>query len=99
MGTGLRWSHVLFLGSTWAVVSLLALVVGGWPGRSVSSHRRSRTRAQRQEIVRVLARLADAQVRDKLDSLGPLAAHFGRTWAEYDPRRAGVSHPPRTGVS
>jgi hypothetical protein len=87
MGTGLRWSHVLFLGSTWAVVSLLALVVVGlaWTIR-LKPQALADARAQRQEIVRVLARLADAQVRDKLDSLGPLAAHFGRTWAEYEPR-------------
>jgi hypothetical protein len=34
----------------------------------------------------VLARLTDAQVRDKLDALGPLAAHFARSWASHEPR-------------
>jgi hypothetical protein len=34
----------------------------------------------------VLARLADAQVRDKLDVLGPLAAHFAQSWASHEPR-------------
>ncbi len=85
--TGLRWSHVIFLGTTWAVVSFLALVVVGlawtiW----LKPQALADARAQRQEIVRVLARLADAQVRDKLDTLGPLAAHFARTWASQEPR-------------
>ena len=86
-GVGLRWSHVLFLGSTWAVVSLLALVVVGlaWTVR-LKPQALADARAQRQEIVRVLARLADGQVWDKLDALGPLAAHLGRGWAAQEPR-------------
>src|SRR5512145_651433 len=85
--TGLRRSHVIFLGTTWAVVSFLALVVVGlaWTIR-LKPQALADARAQRQEIVRVLARLADAQVRDKLDTLGPLAAHFARTWASQEPR-------------
>jgi len=86
-GAGLRWSHVLFLGSTWAVVSFLALLVVGlaWTIR-LKPQALADARAQRQEIVGVLARLADSQVRDKLDTLGPLAAHFGRSWASHEPR-------------
>jgi hypothetical protein len=86
-GIGLRWSHVLFLGSTWAVVSLLALVVVGlaWTTR-LKPQALADARAQRQEIVRVLAHLADGQVWDKLDALGPLAAHFGRAWGSQEPR-------------
>ena len=74
MGSGLRWSHLFFLLSTWAVVSIVALLVVGlaWTLRLKPQALRD-ARAQRQEIVRVLARLADAQVRDKLDVLGPLA--------------------------
>ncbi|HEX9747800.1 MAG TPA: hypothetical protein VGB86_05275 [Methylomirabilota bacterium] len=85
--TGLRWSHVFFLLSTWAVVSIVALLVVGlaWTLR-LKPQALKDARAQRQEIVRVLARLADAQVRDKLDALGPLAAHFARSWASHEPR-------------
>ena len=85
--TGLRWSHLLFLLSTWAVVSVVALLVVGlaWTLRLKPQALRD-ARAQRQDVVRVLARLADAQVRDKLDALGPLAAHFARSWASHEPR-------------
>jgi hypothetical protein len=85
--TGLRWSHVIFLCTTWAVVSFLALMVVGlaWTIR-LKPQALADARAQRQEIVRVLARLADAQVRDKLDALGPLAAHFAQSWASHEPR-------------
>jgi hypothetical protein len=85
--TGLRWSHLLFLLSTWAVVSIVALLVVGlaWTLRLKPQALRD-ARAQRQDIVRVLARLADAQVRDKLDALGPLAAHFAQSWASHEPR-------------
>jgi hypothetical protein len=84
---GLRWSHLLFLLSTWAVVSIVALMVVGlaWTLRLKPEALRD-ARAQRQDIVRVLARLADAQVRDKLDALGPLAAHFAENWASREPR-------------
>jgi hypothetical protein len=87
MGSGLRWSHLFFLLSTWAVVSIVALLVVGlaWTIRLKPQALRD-ARAQRQEIVRVLARLADAQVRDKLDVLGPLAAHFAQSWASHEPR-------------
>jgi hypothetical protein len=86
-GAGLRWSHLFFLLSTWAVVSIVALLVVGlaWTLR-LKPQALKDARAQRQEIVRVLARLADAQVRDKLDALGPLAAHFARSWASHEPR-------------
>jgi hypothetical protein len=85
--TGLRWSHLFFLLSTWAVVSIVALLVVGlaWTLR-LKPQALEDARAQRQDIVRVLARLADAQVRDRLDALGPLAAHFARSWASLDPR-------------
>lgn len=84
---GLRWSHLLFLLSTWAVVSIVALLVVGlaWTLR-LKPQALQDARAQRQEIVRVLARLADAQVRDKLDALGPVAAHLARGWASHEPR-------------
>src|SRR6266852_5123810 len=84
---GLRWSHVFFLLSTWAVVSIVALLVVGlaWTMR-LKPQALKDARAQRQEIVRVLARLTDVQVRDKLDALGPLAAHFARSWASHEPR-------------
>lgn len=84
---GLRWSHVFFLLSTWAVVSIVALLVVGlaWTIR-LKPQALKDARAQRHEIVRVLARLADTQVRDKLDALGPLAAHFARSWASHEPR-------------
>lgn len=84
---GLRWSHVFFLLSTWAVVSIVALLVVGlaWTLR-LKPQALKDARAQRQEIVRVLARLADTQVRDKLDALGPLAAQFARSWASHEPR-------------
>jgi hypothetical protein len=84
---GLRWSHLFFLLSTWAVVSIVALLVVGlaWTLR-LKPQALKDARAQRQEIVRVLARLADAQVRDKLDALGPLAAHFAQSWASHEPR-------------
>jgi hypothetical protein len=84
---GLRWSHLLFLLSTWAVVSIVALLVVGlaWTLR-LKPQALQDARAQRQEIVRVLARLADAQVRDKLDALGPLAAHLAQGWASHEPR-------------
>lgn len=87
MGSGLRWSHLFFLLSTWAVVSIVALLVVGlaWTLRLKPQALRD-ARAQRQEIVRVLARLGDAQVRDKLDALGPLAAHFAQSWASHEPR-------------
>ena len=84
---GLRWSHVFFLLSTWAVVSIVALLVVGlaWTMR-LKPQALKDARAQRQEIVRVLARLTDVQVRDKLDALGPLAAPFARSWASHEPR-------------
>ena len=71
----IRWPQVIFLGSTWAVVSFLALMVVGlaWTTR-LKPQALADARAQRQETVRVLARLADAQVRDRLDALEPLAA-------------------------
>ncbi|HTG11167.1 MAG TPA: hypothetical protein VK746_10250, partial [Candidatus Eisenbacteria bacterium] len=55
---GLRWSHVFFLLSTWAVVSIVALLVVGlaWTMR-LKPQALKDARAQRQEIVRVLARL------------------------------------------
>jgi hypothetical protein len=82
-----RGSHVVFLLSTWAVVSFLALLVVGlaWTLR-LKPQALADARAQRQEIVRVLARLADAQVRDKLDALGPVAAHLAQSWASHEPR-------------
>ena len=85
--TGLRWSHLFFLLSTWAVVSIVALLVVGlaWTLR-LKPQALQDARAQRQDIVRVLAGLADAQVRDKLDALGPLAAHFAQSWASHEPR-------------
>jgi hypothetical protein len=84
---GLRGSHVIFLLSTWAVVSFLALLVVGlaWTLK-LKPQALADARAQRQEIVRVLARLADAQVRDKLDALVPVAAHLAQTWASHEPR-------------
>jgi hypothetical protein len=85
--TGLRWSHLFFLLSTWAVVSVVALLVVGlaWTLRLKPQALRD-ARAQRQDIVRVLAGLADGQVRDKLAALGPLAAHFAQSWASHEPR-------------
>ena len=85
--TGLRWSHLFFLLSTWALVSIVALLVVGlaWTLRLKPQALRD-ARAQRQDIVRVLAGLADAQVRDKLDALGPLAAHFAQSWPSHEPR-------------
>ena len=85
--TGLRWSHVFFLLSTWAVVSIVALLVVGlaWSLR-LKPQAIEDARAQRQDVVRVLARLADAQARDKLDTLGPLAAYFAQSWASHEPR-------------
>src|SRR5512136_3492793 len=79
---GLRWPHVIFLGSTWALVSFLALMVVGlaWTTR-LKPQALADARAQRQETVRVLARLADAQVRDKLEALGPVAGHLAQIWA------------------
>jgi hypothetical protein len=84
---GLRWSHAIFLGSTWAVVSFLALMVVGlaWTLR-LKPQALADARTQRQEVVAVLARLADAQVRDRLDALEPLAAHLVGGWASYEPR-------------
>jgi hypothetical protein len=84
---GLRGSHVLFLLSTWGVVTFLALLVVGlaWTTR-LKPQALADARAQRQEIVRVLARLADAQVRDKLDALGPVATHLAQSWASHEPR-------------
>jgi len=85
--TGLRWSHLFFLLSTWAVVSIVALLVVGlaWTLR-LKPQALQDARAQRQDIVRVLAGLADAQLRDKLAVLGPLAAHFAQGWASREPR-------------
>src|SRR5713226_6022824 len=84
---GLRWSHVFFLLSTWAVVSILALMVVGlaWTMR-LKPQALADARAQRQEIVRVLAHLADAQVRDRLDALVPVADHLAQSWASHEPR-------------
>lgn len=83
----IRWPQVIFLGSTWAVVSFLALMVVGlaWTTR-LKPQALADARAQRQETVRVLARLADAQVRDRLDALEPLAAHLAQSWASHEPR-------------
>ena len=85
--TGLRWSHLFFLLSTWAVVSIVALLVVGlaWTLR-LKPQALQDARTQRQDIVRVLAGLADAQLRDKLDVLGPLAAHLAQSWASLEPR-------------
>ncbi|HKW92294.1 MAG TPA: cache domain-containing protein [Methylomirabilota bacterium] len=84
---GLRWRHVAFLLSTWAVVSFLALMVVGlaWTTR-LKPQALADARAQRQEIVRVLARLADSQVRDKLDALVPVASQLAQSWASHEPR-------------
>jgi len=86
-GPGLRWSHVFFLLSTWVVVSFLSLTVVGvaWTTR-LKPQALADSRAQRQEIVAILARLADAQVRDKLDALGPVAAYLAQSWASHEPR-------------
>ncbi|HXA95976.1 MAG TPA: hypothetical protein VN323_10465 [Candidatus Dormibacteraeota bacterium] len=86
-GAGLRWSHVFFLLSTWVVVSFLSLTVVGlaWTTK-LKPQALADSRAQRQEIVRVLARLGDAQVRDKLDALGPMAAYLAQSWASHEPR-------------
>jgi hypothetical protein len=66
---------------------VLALVVVGlaWTIR-LKPQALADARAQRHDVVRVLARLADAQVRDRLDALGPLAAHFAQSWASHEPR-------------
>ena len=84
---GLRWRHVAFLLSTWAVVSFLALMVVGlaWTTR-LKPQALADARAQRQEIVRVLARLADSQVRDKLDALIPVASQLAQSWVSHEPR-------------
>ena len=84
---GFRGSHVIFLLSTWAVVSFLALLVVGlaWTLR-LKPQALADARSQRQEIVRVLARLGDAQVRDKVDALGPVAASLAQSWASHEPR-------------
>ncbi|HEU4437924.1 MAG TPA: hypothetical protein VFT36_01665 [Methylomirabilota bacterium] len=84
---GFRWSHLIFLVSTWALVSFLALTVVGlaWTTR-LKPQALADARAQRQETVRVLARLADAQVRDRLDALEPLAAYLAQSWASHEPR-------------
>jgi len=84
---GLRWPHVMFLGSTWALVSFLALTVVGlaWTTR-LKPQALADARAQRQETVRVLARLADAQVRDRLDALTPVAVLLSQSWASHEPR-------------
>ena len=86
-GAGLRWPQVVFICSTWAVVSFLALMVVGlaWTLK-LKPQALADARAQRQEIVGVLARLADTQVRDKLDALEPVAAHLAQSWAEHQPR-------------
>jgi hypothetical protein len=86
-GAGLRWSYLFFLLSTWAVVSFLALVVVGlaWTMR-LKPQALADARAQRQEIVRVLARLADSQLRDRLDALVPVAEHLAQSWASHEPR-------------
>jgi hypothetical protein len=84
---GLRWRHVAFLLSTWAAVSFLALMVVGlaWTTR-LKPQALADARAQRQEIVRVLAHLADSQVRDKLDALVPVASQLAQSWASHEPR-------------
>jgi hypothetical protein len=84
---GFRGSHVIFLLSTWAVVSFLALLVVGlaWTLR-LKPQALADARSQRQEIVRVLARLGDAQVRDKVDALGPVATSLAQSWASHEPR-------------
>jgi len=84
---GLSWRHVAFLLSTWAVVSFLALMVVGlaWTTR-LKPQALADARAQRQEIVRVLARLADSQVRDKLDALIPVASQVAQSWVSHEPR-------------
>jgi len=84
---GLSWRHVAFLLSTWAVVSFLALMVVGlaWTTR-LKPQALADARAQRQEIVRVLARLADSQVRDKLDALVPVASQLAQSWVSHEPR-------------
>jgi hypothetical protein len=84
---GFRWPHVIFLGSTWALVSFLALMVVGlaWTTR-LKPQALADARAQRQETVRVLARLADAQLRDRLDALEPVARHLAHSWASHEPR-------------
>ena len=58
-------------------MSFLALLVVGlaWTLK-LKPQALADARAQRQQIVRVLARLADAQVRDQLDALVPMAAHL-----------------------
>ncbi len=84
---GLSWRHVAFLLSTWAVVSFLALMVVGlaWTTR-LKPQALADARAQRQEIVRVLARLADSQVREKLDALIPVASQLAQSWVSHEPR-------------
>ncbi len=84
---GFRGSHVFFLLSTWAVVSFLALLVVGlaWTLR-LKPQAIADARSQREEIVRVLARLGDAQVRDKVDALGPVSASLAQSWASHEPR-------------
>jgi hypothetical protein len=86
-GAGLRWSHLFFLLSTWAVVSFVALMVVGlaWTMR-LKPQALADARAQRQEIVRVLAHLADSQVRDRLDALVPVADRLAQSWASHEPR-------------
>src|SRR4026209_901463 len=84
---GFRGSHVIFLLSTWAVVSFLALLVVGlaWTLR-LKPQALADARSQRQVIVRVLARLGDAQVRDKVDALGPGGASPGPRGGRAQPR-------------
>jgi hypothetical protein len=84
---GIRWSHVFFLLSTWVAVSFAALMVVGlvWTAR-LKPQALADARAQRQEIVRVLAHLADAQVRYRLDVLEPVAIHLARSWGSHEPR-------------
>lgn len=79
--------QLLFLGSLWAGASLLSIMVvallwSGW----IKPQALAETRAQRLEVVRLLARAADLHVMDKLDGLGSIAKGLGQKWPGL-PRR------------
>jgi hypothetical protein len=77
----IRFRQLVFLVSLWIGSSVLSILVIAllWTGW-IKPQALGEIRAQRVEVVRVLARIADIHVKDKLDGLASIATQLGAEW-------------------
>jgi hypothetical protein len=76
-----RLRQLVFLGSLWAGSSVLSILVIAllWTGW-IQPQALAEIRAQRGEVVRILAGITEIHVKDKLDGLASIAGQLGGEW-------------------